>query len=141
MRLYPRSGSALALAAALALSSHTTGESLSLVDAVKAGDHDAIRAIMKAHPDVNAREPDGTTALHWAVRADDSETVGLLVRAGAHVNAANRYGVVSLRLLSAPRRPARRPPPVGARRGGAAGTPARGSRHLTWPRPPQTRGG
>ena len=101
MRLYPRSGSALALAAALTLSSHTTGQSLSLVDAVKAGDHDAIRAIMKAHPDVNAREPDGTTALHWAVRADDSETVGLLVRAGAHVNAANRYGVVSLRLAAA----------------------------------------
>jgi ankyrin repeat protein len=39
---------------------------------------------------------DGTTALHWAAYHDDVETVALLVRAGANVNAVNRYGVPPL---------------------------------------------
>ena len=36
------------------------------------------------------------TALHWAVYHDDAETAALLVRAGADVNAGNRYGVAPL---------------------------------------------
>ena len=36
------------------------------------------------------------TALHWAVRADDAETAQLLIRAGANVKAANRYGITPL---------------------------------------------
>jgi ankyrin repeat protein len=75
--------------------------SLPLIDAVKAGNHDAIRAILKARPDVNRREPDGTTALHWAARANDEETVRLLISAGAEVNAVNRYGVAPLSLAAA----------------------------------------
>jgi ankyrin repeat protein len=50
--------------------------------------------------DVNATRPDGTTALHWAVRADDGETADLLIRAGANVAAADRYGVQPLFLAS-----------------------------------------
>lgn len=46
--------------------------------------------------DVNAPQPDGTTALHWAADADDPEVVELLIRAGADVKAANRYGVTPL---------------------------------------------
>ena len=38
------------------------------------------------------------TALHWATYQDDLEMAELLVRAGANVKAANRYGVTPLSL-------------------------------------------
>jgi ankyrin repeat protein len=71
-----------------------------LIDAVKSGHRDAVRALLKAHIDVNQPEADGTTALHWAVRANDLETVRLLLHAGARVATANRYGVVPLSLAA-----------------------------------------
>jgi len=48
--------------------------------------------------DVNARGPDGTTALHWAVRANDLAKAEALLRAGADAKAADRYGVTPLYL-------------------------------------------
>lgn len=47
---------------------------------------------------MNAPEADGTTALAWAVHQDDLDLAGRLVRAGANVNAANRYGITPLYL-------------------------------------------
>src|SRR5499427_629133 len=41
---------------------------------------------------------DGTTPLHWAVRAGDSQTVDRLLREGADAKAADRYGVTPLYL-------------------------------------------
>src|SRR5215813_9641680 len=41
---------------------------------------------------------DGTTPLHWAVRADDSQTADRLLRNGADAKAADRYGVTPLYL-------------------------------------------
>jgi uncharacterized protein len=76
------------------------GPDTSLIDAVKSGNQEAVRALVKQHVDVNVREVDGTTALHWGVRADDLETVRLLIRAGANVNAPNRYGVTALSLAA-----------------------------------------
>ena len=70
--------------------------SISLVDAVKSQDKDAARTLLKQHPDVNAAEPDGTTALHWAAHWNDLEMADLLLRAGADVRAVNRYGVSPL---------------------------------------------
>jgi ankyrin repeat protein len=55
----------------------------------------------KAATDVNAREVDGTTALHWAVRADNAEETRRLLRAGARPDATNRYGVTPLSLAAA----------------------------------------
>jgi uncharacterized protein len=49
-------------------------------------------------PAINTPEPDGTTPLHWAVRQDDLATAERLIRAGANVKAANRYGVTPLSL-------------------------------------------
>ena len=69
-----------------------------LADASKNRDQAAIRALLLEHADVNARQPDGATALHWAAHWDDMETAQLLIRAGAEVNAANDLGVTALSL-------------------------------------------
>ena len=67
---------------------------------ITANDVAAVRALLDKHADVNAARPDGTTALHWAVDRDAPEIVQLLVRAGANVKAANRYGATPLWLAA-----------------------------------------
>ena len=71
-----------------------------LIDAVRANDVDAVLTLLDARADVNAVQPDGTTALHWAVERDAIEIVQLLIRAGANVKATNRYGATPLWLAS-----------------------------------------
>ena len=71
-----------------------------LIDAVRANDVGAVRTRLDARADVNAVQPDGTTALHWAVERDAIEIVQLLIRAGASVKATNRYGATPLWLAS-----------------------------------------
>jgi ankyrin repeat protein len=68
------------------------GDAVRLIDAVRAGDRDTVRGLLRAKVDVNAAEADGTTALHFAVQANDIETTRLLLAAGANARAANRYG-------------------------------------------------
>jgi uncharacterized protein len=68
----------------------------SLIDAVKSGDRLALRTLIQKKADVNATEPDGSTALQWASYRDDLESADLLIRAGAKVNAANDLGVTPL---------------------------------------------
>ena len=72
-----------------------------LLDAVRAGDTAAVRALLAQGADVNAAEADGTTALHWASYRDDATTVELLLSAGADVEAANQYGARPLSLAAA----------------------------------------
>ena len=67
-----------------------------LADAMEQRDTAGVRRLLETGADVNAAQPDGTTALHWAAYHDDGETAALLVRAGANVNAVNRYGVPPL---------------------------------------------
>ena len=69
-----------------------------LIEAVKAGDRTAVERILDGGGDPDVRLPDGTAALHWAAYRDDLETADLLLRAGAAVDAANRYGVTPLAL-------------------------------------------
>jgi ankyrin repeat protein len=69
-----------------------------VVEAVKSGDTTALLSLLRQHANVNVAEPDGTTALHWAVRENDLEIVDALIRAGADSAAANRYGVTPLAL-------------------------------------------
>jgi len=47
-----------------------------------------------------ADDTDGTTPLHWAVRANDLDSAQRLLRAGANPDAANRYGVTPLSLAA-----------------------------------------
>jgi ankyrin repeat protein len=72
----------------------------SLIEAAKDANHGMVRSLIQAHADVNAREPDGTAAIHWAVRSGDVELVRMLTAAHADVNIANRYGVKPLSLAA-----------------------------------------
>jgi ankyrin repeat protein len=71
-----------------------------VADAVMNGNKAAVRALLQQKTNVNAAQVDGTTALHWAVQANDLETADLLIRAGAKVSAANREGATPLMLAS-----------------------------------------
>ncbi|MBM3778248.1 MAG: hypothetical protein FJW23_08415 [Acidimicrobiia bacterium] len=70
-----------------------------LIDAIRDGDRTALRALL-ATSDVNAPAVDGSTALHWAARQEDAEAVEWLLSKGAHVQAANRYGITPLWLAA-----------------------------------------
>jgi uncharacterized protein len=85
---------------ALLLSIQAFGASSEIADAAMNRNKDAVRSLLLKKADVNAPQVDGTTALHWAVRADDLETTDLLIRAGANVSAANREGVTPLMLAA-----------------------------------------
>src|SRR5215510_9695440 len=86
---------------ALLLSGQSIAASASdIADAAMNRNRDAVRSLLQKKVDVNAPQLDGTTALHWAVRADDLETADLLIRAGANVAAANREGVMPLQLAA-----------------------------------------
>ena len=71
-----------------------------LPDAAMNADHQTLRALIDQKADINAAQPDGMTALHWAVRLDDLETAKLLVHAGANVQAVNRFGLTPLSLAA-----------------------------------------
>jgi ankyrin repeat protein len=71
-----------------------------LLDAAKSGASAAVRALVERGADVNASEPDGTTALHWAAHYNDTATVQLLLDRGARADAANRYGMRPLFLAA-----------------------------------------
>ena len=72
-----------------------------LVDAVKRRDAAEVRALLADKVDVNAREGDGATALHWAVSQEDAPLVTLLLEAGASPGPANDLGVTPLHLAGA----------------------------------------
>ena len=71
-----------------------------LVQAARQRDHAAVRALLAEGADVNAAQPDGTTALHWAAHWDDGDTAGLLIHGAADVNAVNELGATPLWLSS-----------------------------------------
>jgi ankyrin len=67
-----------------------------LVDAARNADIETLRRLLQGKVDVNAAEPDGTTALHWASYRDDLASAQLLLRAGANPNAANDLGATPI---------------------------------------------
>jgi ankyrin repeat protein len=75
----------------------TFGSELRLIDAAKTADAAAVSSLLTNQEiDVNERQPDGTTALHWAAHRDDAEIVDLLIGAKANPNLANGYGITPL---------------------------------------------
>jgi ankyrin repeat protein len=68
-------------------------ESGSLLDAVKGGDAAELRGLLSERTNPNEADADGTSALHWAVHQGDRETAASLIKAGAAVDAPNRYGI------------------------------------------------
>jgi len=87
-----------ALALAAAVPAYAAGSEVA--DAAAKGDRAAVRALVQRKVDVNAPQVDGTTALHWATRADDLDLAEMLIAAGANVSAANREGVTPLGLAA-----------------------------------------
>ena len=64
------------------------------------GDTEAVRPLLAGRSGINTPQTDGTTALHWAVRRDDLATAEALIKAGADVKAANRYGITPLSIAA-----------------------------------------
>lgn len=85
------------LAAALlslgaAFSTAASGQE-TLADLIRSGNRDAVlAAITSPDIDLNAAEPDGSTALLWATYKVDHELVRALLKAGAKANVTNHYG-------------------------------------------------
>ncbi len=71
-----------------------------LADAAKRQDWGAVPALLGAGADVNGRQGDGTTALHWAVYRDAVPTARLLLAADAAVDAVNDLGATPLWLAA-----------------------------------------
>ena len=44
---------------------------LRIVEAVRDGDRETVRSLLEQQVDVNAPQPDGATALHWAAHLDE----------------------------------------------------------------------
>jgi len=63
-----------------------------LADAIQSGERDAALAMIADGADVNQRQPDGTTPLHWAVYRVDRELVEALLAQGAASDVVNDYG-------------------------------------------------
>lgn len=82
----------------VAAATQAAGARAPLADAVQKMDRVQIRALVRQHANINAPQPDGMTALHWAAYQDDVDIARLLVRAGANAKAVNRYGVTPLSL-------------------------------------------
>ncbi|HVH29526.1 MAG TPA: ankyrin repeat domain-containing protein [Vicinamibacterales bacterium] len=89
------------MALLLSLASLGTGVSAAgseVADAVMRGDAAAARTLLAQKADVNAKQADGATALHWAVYRADTALTDLLLQAGANPSAANSEGATPLSL-------------------------------------------
>jgi len=65
----------------------------SLVDLVRSGNREAVlAAITSPDIDVNAADPDGSTALLWATYSVDHDLVTALLKHGAKANVTNHFG-------------------------------------------------
>ena len=91
---------ALAVAVAFMLAIPALGFGGDLHEAAKKKDVEAVKVLLKAGADVNARDKDGGTPLYAAVFWGHVELVKLLLEAGANVNAKGIGGDTPLHLAA-----------------------------------------
>ena len=90
----------IAIALVLMAVNTAFGADLRLIDASKKSDVKTVRLLIAQHVDINASEPDGSTALYWAAQRANADIVDVLLAAGANPKIANRYKVTPLSLAS-----------------------------------------
>jgi ankyrin repeat protein len=93
----------LPLFAGAALAAETN---LSLVDAARLGDREAVRSWLNGRAKTDVATAEGAAALMWAASRNDVEMADLLLGAGADVKAANEYGATALYTAAANADPA-----------------------------------
>jgi ankyrin repeat protein len=88
----------------LALSSHAGGAparetadaTTRILQAIRAGDVSATRALLRKHVELNTPLPDGSTLLAWAVEIQNGEIVHLLLEHGAKASGVGEVSVAPL---------------------------------------------
>jgi ankyrin repeat protein len=91
---------ALLITLTVAASSEAAARRVALIDAVKNGNVATVKTLLAQKVDVNAAEPDGTTALHWAAHIGNTPMADLLLKAGANVKAITRAGATPFSLAA-----------------------------------------
>ena len=84
------------LASSPLLAADPASPSAALFQAIRAGDRAAVRLLIKAGTDINARDEVGNTPLMAAALNADAAVLELLLKAGADVNATNQAGATAL---------------------------------------------
>ncbi len=95
MRLSLRAGAVVAMLVALAASPSrwaVVAADSPVADAASRGDAEAVRVLLERGVDVQTARADGMTALHWAAMHSDLEMAGMLLYAGANLEATTRIG-------------------------------------------------
>jgi uncharacterized protein len=80
---------------------HAQQPDVRLLEAVKRRDDKAFSALLRAKADVNAAQPDGATALAWAVHLGERRMAEALLDSGARANTADEYGETPVTLAAA----------------------------------------
>jgi ankyrin repeat protein len=91
---------ALAAVAIAALCSRqpVAADRITLIEAVRSRNVETVIDLLKRRVDVNARQADGATALHWAAHFGDVKIAELLIQAGARPGIADDTGVTPIHL-------------------------------------------
>jgi ankyrin repeat protein len=87
-------------ATAILLAAATSQAAPAIVDAAQKGDIKTVRSLVRQPEALAEAQPDGMTALHWAVQRNDLDMTNLLLGAGADVQVTNRIGVRPLYLAA-----------------------------------------
>ena len=80
---------------------HAQPRDVRLMDAVKRRDEKTFAALLRAKADVNGAQPDGATALAWAVYLGERGMAEALLDAGANADTVDEYGETPVTLAAA----------------------------------------